>query len=184
MEDNAENGTAIQVFETGKKFVETLLEGDGKIEINGLRSLQATDIAPANATLGFQLGGGRLSLGGTLDHPELERITIDGHTPLNISDLPGADKQTIDLSFHLPETNLELAKKYIPNLVTATGTASADVRVTGTVKAPVLAGGLHIRSPLLKFRKQQIPTISDLKIGLQFEEDRLEIDSFHGFVLL
>ena len=156
--------------------------GNGQLELLQVRSTKSSEIAPADLRLGFGLDSGRLELDGKLEHPELEPITITGTTPMHVEELDRFGDQPIDLAVKLPETDLSLAKKYVPAIVSATGHVSADIRITGSVSSPQLAGGLSIDSPLLKFEKQQYPTISDLLIKLDLEGDRLDVSTFRAFV--
>ena len=156
--------------------------GTGHLEVLQLRKPSAAEIAPVDVMLDFDLASSQLGVDGTLKHPELEPITIKGSTPLRVQKIADQSVQSIDLALHLPETSLEIAKKYIPALTSASGSASADIRVTGSIETPQLAGDLRIDSPLLRFAEQKIPTISDFKVAIHLEGDRLELQSFRGYV--
>ncbi|MGI9243049.1 MAG: translocation/assembly module TamB domain-containing protein, partial [Verrucomicrobiales bacterium] len=157
-------------------------EGTGRLDVLQLRKPSAEGLAPVDTNLNFSLGDGQLKVDGKLKHPELEAITIKGHTPLRVEKVADQAAQSIDLALHLPETGLELAKKYVPHLSGASGNASADLRVTGSIKTPQISGDVKIDSPLLKFDEQKIPTISDLDIAIHFEGNQVEIQSFQAYV--
>lgn len=156
--------------------------GTGDLDVLQLRSLSSNDLAPADLNLDFKLGGGQIVLDGRLQHPEIQPITIKGNTPLRPKNLGDFADQSINLELKLPQTGLALAEKYIPDLTTAEGTVAADVRINGTASAPKLAGDIFIKAPLLKWKQQKIPTLSDMDIAIHLQDKRVAIRNFSGYL--
>ena len=157
-------------------------QGTGRLEVLQFRNLKNDDLAPADARLNFGLGGQELTLNGKIEHPEIQPITISGRTPLRFDQLDSFAGQSIELNAKMPETQLAIVQKYVPDLTSADGTIALDVEVAGTVEKPELSGLLQVRSPLLKFKQQKIPTINDLDIKIRLAGDQVLIDDCRAYV--
>jgi len=156
--------------------------GSGTLHALKIRSAKAADLAPADAHLNFNLGSGRLTLDGKLEHPEINPITIAGSTPLRFNNLDSLIDQNINLSFKLPKTELALAKKYVPDLTRAEGTVAAEIRVTGKPDSPILKGEVHANCPLLKFKAQKIPTLTDIIVAIRLDDQQVTVERCHGYL--
>lgn len=120
-----------------------------------------------NLDIGLRMGDGQATLNGTVTHPHLETVRLDAQVPFQLqaaADLPAAPLKG---HLHLPQTDLAFLNSYVDALNELTGTASADVRLSGTVAQPEVVGDVSLRLPKIRFKDRGLPRLDDTIIRLE-----------------
>ncbi len=151
-----------------------------EVSTRGLHAAAMGQLAPVQLELKVTLADDRLVAKGTLRHPEIQPLSIEGHVPFDVPEL--LHKGKIDpalplaLSVRLPRSSLAVAKKLSPQIRAIEGRVAAEVSVNGTMNAPQMSGTLSVEMPLLLLQASAAPDVRNARIELRFHDQTLSIE--------
>ena len=162
------------------------LEAQANIRASGVTSAAAKNLDPATVTLTLQLKDDRLTLDGSMRQKLLQPVEITGSLPLNMADVIRTgrlDNQApLDLRIRLPRTSLAAVPTLVPDIRRSQGTASVDLRASGTIANPRLAGSIEADIRMLRLTDPSLPPVNNFALRLRFAGDRLVIERCVGII--
>ncbi|MEX1118336.1 MAG: translocation/assembly module TamB domain-containing protein, partial [Terrimicrobiaceae bacterium] len=157
-------------------------------EVRG-RGLQPTGgpAPPSELSLTLDAREGVANASGTLQPKGLSPITIALTSPLGLTTGPDGLPRLMDPEgrligkIHIPRTELEVLRPFLPPLKSQTGSLSAQIDIGGTVASPTLLGSLLLENGRIEVA-EGIPSLDNLQASLRFENQGLQIQTFTGEV--
>lgn len=149
-----------------------------------LRAKAAARFDPAEANVRLTYQPGALALNAVVRQRLIQPLTVRATAPLDVErlittkqlprDLP------IDASVNLPSTSLAFLSTLTPQIRRIDGTASIDVRVSGSVEKPALSGVALVALRGARMTNESIPSIGQFDARLVFAGDTLRFERFRG----
>ncbi len=102
------------------------------------------------------------------------KLRLAGSLPFNPAQGRLDERGPLDLRLSLADVNLGLLRLATDAVEEGTGAIEGEVRISGTVGAPVLRGGVRINDGRLRLRGMQVP-VESLRVALQFDETTVRV---------
>lgn len=157
---------------------------DLKVAGRGLKSPSALQAGAASADVDAHYANKVVALSATLKQPEIQPIELRGQVPLDLRktiETKHLDEQApIEGVIKLPKSSLAFVTKFVPQLRYVEGSASADVRVAGTISKPVTSGAVNIDVAAIRLKDQRMPPIGGLHGSINFAGDEVTVRGFRG----
>ncbi len=175
--------TSLEIFADG-----TLEDLNARVNLHaaGVTATAADHLDPANVTLALQLKDDRLTLEGNVRQKLLEPMEITGSLPFNAAEVIRSgrlDNQALlDVRLRLPRTSLAVVPTLVPDIRRSQGTASVDVRVSGTIENPQLAGSVEADISALRMTDPSLPPVNNFVARMRFAGDQLLIERCGGII--
>jgi len=162
------------------------LDGDVRATATGIIPMTGWKLRESALELDLRLRNGVATLDSTLRQPELQPITMTGRMPVDVRRLMAgqglAGNTPLDARITMAPSTLDFITPLSPQIRNAQGRLGFEVRVGGTVAAPLLSGNSNVDIEALRMRDPNIPPVRDLTGHLEFEGDRLTIRQMNGDV--
>lgn len=97
------------------------------------------------------------------------KLRLSGSLPFNPALGRFDERRPVDLRLGMADVNLGLLRLVTDVVEEGTGAVEGEIRIGGTVGAPLLAGGVRVHDGRLRLRGMQVP-IESLRLALQFDE--------------
>lgn len=156
------------------------LEGRFNMALTGVRAEATKEkLDPASLRVDATLSKDRLSLQASVDQKPLRPLELTGTMPLDPEKLMRDPSTLLDSAVEarvvLPESDLSIVRRFVPAIATLQGKVAADVKVSGTLREPHLAGALvaDVSSATLAATPMDI---KDLKARVSFEDKQIRLD--------
>ncbi len=152
----------------------------------GVTATAAEKLDPANVTLTVNLKDDRLILDGNVKQKLLQPLELRGSLPLNAAEVIRAGKLNeqapLDLQIRLPRTSLAAVPSLVPDIRRTEGTASVDIRVSGTIAEPQLVGSVEADISALRMTDPSLPPVNNFALRTRFAGNQLMIERCAGII--
>ena len=164
------------------------LQVRGRLEAKDL-SATFKDFAFPMTSIGVSLSTkeGRVAVDGVVDVTGFEPMTLEGSMPFAFERLPDGgmrwfdESAPVDARLRFPETSLEIFRPFLPTAKTLSGTMSGSMDVSGTLSAPLVAGGLKLAGGVIEMAPH-LPVVRDLHADIGFDAAEMTIRHIRGEV--
>jgi hypothetical protein len=149
-----------------------------------VRASSISSLKSANSDFLIRLADKVLTVSGKIEQPDINPVVVSGKVPLDVGQLiqgiPVPDETPLAFSVKWPNNNLAFIRKVVPDIKIMEGAANVDVNVSGTVKRPVLAGGIRATISRFQAKTDIVPPISDFITNVSLRDNRIQIEQLKG----
>jgi hypothetical protein len=142
------------------------------------------DDSSFDVSLDLGVADGKLTIDGQATHGEFSPILIRGSMdfhPETWSREPKAMfSEPLVATVAATDLNLDKLRAHLPSIRQAEGKATVNLEAGGTIGAPNLTGRILVGAPRIRFVRQEIPTLTDIRIQLDFDGESMAITEFRG----
>ncbi len=132
-------------------------------------------LEPALVQLNAALESGVLTVKATAQQKPLQTLTAHAEIPFD-AEKPGAILDApLTANLTLPASDLSVLKRFVPAIARISGTVSADVRLSGSLRKPEWQGAIRADAPTMTIVDSEMD-IRDVKARATFSGQRLTLD--------
>lgn len=161
------------------------LRAEGAIRLTECKWIDY-DRSRFDLSIDLGIADGKLTLDGQATHEDHAPLLMSGsagfHPEAWRQDPEAMSSEPLEASLDLTELKLDELRTHLPLIREANGFATVNLAASGTIGEPKLTGHVRVEAPRFRFERQGIPTLTDVRIGLDFDGESVVINEFHGEV--
>lgn len=166
---------------TAKGRLETM---DALVKVS-LREVRAPGVPgtfqPASTDMSLVLQKNRVAVDAVVNQAPLQPLTLKAEMPLNLAQAvrqPDSVGDTpIKATLQQPETDLSFLREYAPDTVRSLpAKMKLDVRVGGTVKAPLIDSDITVDVPEVGFVSAAMPSVRDVRVRVRSHDRTIVLE--------